>query len=158
MLTIAVALIISIHPARAEPMTLTVAQIRDLFIGLSGLDGYARVVKDGEREQVVRMPYSFSGGTLLALAKNTDSLKPVVQQFDSARSRLLLQLSGGTGKLTDGTSEHADYLVQLNAMLEKEQTIDLVKIKDEELGLMPPKSNPIPPSVLSQLSPIRAKE
>lgn len=153
---IAILLLLSL-PASAEPMTLTMAQAREVYGAILSLDGYQKIIRAGDQETAVRVPYSFSSGTLLALAKNTDRLKPVVTAFDTARTRLILDLSAGTGKLEDPEAQ-AKFLKELNEMLKAPQDVDLVKIRDAELGLGAPKNNPIPPSVISQLAPIRVPD
>jgi hypothetical protein len=85
--------------AQAESVSLTVQQTRELYVALSSLDGYDKVVKDGASEKVVKTPYAFGGGLRLAIGRNLLAVSPTVQAYDKANPRTLHSVSNGKDKL-----------------------------------------------------------
>lgn len=140
--------------AHADPVMLTVQEASEVLAGCTALDGHDRVVKDGAQERVVREPYKFSGGFLLAVAKNITKLREVMTAYQTAHNAKVMELSEGKGSL-DPNSDAARKIAVADAeILATKQTIDLVLISTKELGLDPPTSNPLPPSQIANLSKI----
>lgn len=131
-------------PARADPVELTIQQAANLLVGLNSLDGYQDSIKDGEREHVIVKTYMLGGGVRLAIGKDISRLTEIVAAARKADGGLQKQYPSGGPELA----------AEQDKLMAKVEKVDLIKLKVNELGLMPPTSNPIPPSVLSRLAPI----
>jgi hypothetical protein len=132
-----------------EPINLTIQQTRELYIALSALDGYDKVVKDGANEKIVKTPYVFGGGLRLAIGRNLLAIAPTVQAFDKANRELALQYSNGKDKLEG--EPLVKFQNESQKMGEAKTTADLIKIKPSELKL---DENPIPGSAIAGLQAI----
>jgi hypothetical protein len=135
--------------AQAESVSLTVQQTRELYVALSSLDGYEKIVKDGASEKVVKTPYAFGGGLRLAIGRNLLAVSPTVQVYDKSSRELFTQFAGGKDKL------EGEGLVKFQAEAQKMQdakaSVEVIKIKPAELKL---DENPIPGSVIAGLQAI----
>jgi len=132
-----------------ESIDMTNAQARELFIALSNLDGYDRVVKDGASEKVAKTPYQFGGGFRLAVGRNLAAAKSVVDPFDTAQKALFLQYANGADKLSGDAQ--VKFSTELDKLLAAHVRLELVKFKSDELKL---NDNPIPGTVIQGLQPI----
>lgn len=134
--------------------------IIDLVNNLAALDGKTRVIKDGEREQVVREPYKFKPGLRSAIAKNVANLKAVADAYSKTKDGLIGQVTGGMTQIAekhgetvnpDFQKQMADFQAVNNLLLAEIHEVRLVKIKESELNL---EANPIPGTVIAALAPI----
>jgi hypothetical protein len=115
-----------------------------------GLDGYDRVIRDGERERVVREPYKFDAGLRLALAVLENRVDVLIADYNKARSALIKSLADGGAKVPE--EKMSEFIEQHQVLLDKECEInDVGRIKTSELAL---DKNPIPASVLALLMPV----
>lgn len=130
-------------------MKLTVQEAQKISLGLSGLDGYDRVARDGERERVVREFYKLGGGLRLLIGINQNKLDAVLSVYNKERSRIIVGLSGGGNELPK--AKEGEFFERHNELLQAEQEIELKAININELRL---DDNPIPASVLAMLMPI----
>lgn len=147
----ALALLLVPTLGHAEKLTLTVRTATELLLGLSALDGSERVVKEGTAERVLKEPYKLPAGVRLAIARNIVTLRAVVGPVQLAYQGKVVELTGGR----EPSPEIARQLRAEELSLETlTQDIELTKIGTRDLGLEPPASNPIPPSILAQLTPI----
>ncbi len=130
--------------AQAEQMTLTYEQAGNAVVALLSLDGHDEAVGEGKETKIIKRPYKINGVTRLIIAKDAARLRDMVQVYRDAKQA---ELTGGTGKLDErGTEALA---VADAAMLKQTQTLELERIKPEDLAL---DTNPVPPSVLSGLT------
>lgn len=134
---------------RPETTKLTIEQADRVLAGLTALDGYDKVIKDGASERTVKVPYDLTGKLRLLIARDIDALTPAVKRFAKTRQEIVAQATAGK---TPDQAEVAKVNKSVQELLDSEEQFDLGKIGDTELKL---DVNPIPPSVLSQLSPIR---
>jgi len=134
-------------------MKLSLESIIRLNVGLSQLDGYDKIVKQGETERVVRVYYKLTAGFRLAMAMNLDRLQPIVSAYNKARNNIILELSEGSGKVPD--DKNAEFNSQDVDILDEIHTIKLTKIKENELDL---DNNPIPVSTLALLKVLLPKQ
>ena len=136
-----------------EKITLTTREIVGLFNGLSALDGYECIVKDGQRERAVRENYRLGGGLRLVIAKNLHHLRAVVDPYQQARNALVREMANGTDEIA--TKDMPEFLRREAEMLDAKHDVALVKIRANELHLgSEPNENPIPGSVLAALMPV----
>lgn len=115
---------------------------------LSALDGRRRVVKDGGEEKIVFEPYTFTGATRMAIARNIASLQAEQKSYEEARNGLIKQMSGG------GDTVPSDKVTEFTQEVEKllySDSISLKSISESDLNLT---VNPIPSSVIAALLPI----
>lgn len=157
--TIAAALALLSAPAWAADQKITLEQADKVLTALNSLDGHQKIVKDGGQEKVAIVEYELTGNTRKLIAKDIDILTPVVRRFGKVRQGLIKQYLGidtlpagdefsklsrsdEFKKLTDEIQK------QLDAPIEEE----VQKINDVDLKL---DANPIPPSILAALTPIR---
>lgn len=122
----------------------------ELLGALAALNGSPRVVRDGEREIVVQEPYKFGMGFRLAIAKNIYRLKELDLTYRHARDAVIMELSQGSGRVTD-----PDAIARLNIrdqqLLAAKQEIPLVSMTIGELNL---DQNAIPSTVIAALAPL----
>ena len=130
-------------------MKLTLQVMLGVAAGLRGLDGYDKIVKDGERERVVKEYYKLGGGLRLLIAKNLNLLDVQQVLYQKARAELVRSMLDDTGEIPKNKT--ADFLAEERKMLEVESEIDLAVIKPNELNL---DVNPIPGTTLSLIQPI----
>lgn len=139
--------------ATTEKMEVSVRDALVLLRGLRALDGYERVVKDGEKEKIVLESYKFSPNFVWALTKNHIALTKSLEAFDEARKRIIKDTF--KGKKIDPKTEDKEELAllegvndQLEVLLDKKDEIELCFITQGELMLS---DNRIPPSHLAAL-------
>jgi hypothetical protein len=134
-------------------LELSVREAAVLLRGLKALDGYERVVKDGEKEKIVTEHYKFSPNFVWAMAKNHITLNKIMEAFDEARK--VVTKSVFNGKIIKPDTEKPDELAllteandQLDVFLDKKEEVELCYITQGELSLG---ENRIPPSHLAAL-------
>jgi len=133
-------------------MKLSTQAVIDVYNALVTLDGKLRVVKDGEREQVVREPYTFGPGLRVAIAKNIANLKVIADVYAKGRENLILHVTGGRPMIDGNDYEKQLTFAVANAQLMAElHEVAVVTIKEDELKLG---VNPIPGTVLAAMAPI----
>ncbi|WP_457798070.1 hypothetical protein [Methylocystis sp. S23] len=82
------------QPAHAEPMKLTVKELREIKVGLQALmSGLETRIREGERDRVIREQYHFASAALdSAAAKDVvrveAALKPVETELSAALRRI----------------------------------------------------------------------
>lgn len=140
---------------------ITMEQADRVLNGLTALDGYPKVIKDGGQDKAVTISYELSGNTRKLIAKDMDLVMPALKRYGKVRQGLVKQYLDRDTVPDVRSDEYAklaatEKFKQLSDELQKllDQPIDeeLTKISDADLKL---DVNPIPPSVLSMLSPIR---
>lgn len=123
-----------------------------LLPALTSLDGRQRVVLDGGVEKIVTEPYRFSANTRMAIARNVAALQAEQVSFNAARNGIIMQMSGGAGKVPD--DKVPAFQAELLSLMEADcDGVSMRKISEADLNLA---ENPIPPSVLAELMPILA--
>ncbi len=128
-------------PAMAEK--LTVGRCVEMFGALSALDTFER---DGKK-----IPYKLGMKTRIDIARNLTALRDIRDSYEKASSALFLEVTAGSGKLTDGSDETVRYNVENRKLLAVEQDVTIIKIKTADLNL---DDNPISPMTLSLLQPM----
>jgi hypothetical protein len=141
-------------------MKLSTQTIVDLTNALAALDGYVRVIKDGDREQQVRQAYHFNPGLRAAIAKNIARCKAIADAYSKARDNTIYGLTGGLRELDPDDAHQMKEFRRVNDLFLAElHEIDLVTIKESELKLGSDKGlNPIPGTTLAFLAPILEEE
>ena len=130
-------------------MKLTLQSALAVAQGLRGLDVFDRIVKDGERERIVKEYYKLGGGLRLMIAKNLNLLDAQQTLYQKVRADLVRTMLDDTGEIPKNKT--ADFLAEERKVLEGEIDIDLSIIKSTELNL---DANPIPATTLSLIQPI----
>ena len=120
-----------------------------LRAALGELDGYLRIVKDGERERIVREPYKLGAGLRLAIAKNIARTKEPVEAYVTARNAIIRELANGDSTVT-GVKEMGELQQRDEELLKAEHDVELIQFKVAELNL---DANPIPASVIMAIMP-----
>jgi hypothetical protein len=131
-------------------------QVNELIRALSHLGAtYTKIVKEGNRDTVVHVPYKFgakSQAVRSAAARNLRLLRPHAEAFADTRNALLLEMSDGRGHIAD---EEKALSAQFNLAETKllrspvETDLDLAEITEVDLDLA---NNPIPPDVVATLA------
>lgn len=152
----------AVAQTRPENTTkVTVEQADRILNALAALDGYQKVVKDGGQDKVVLVAYELSGNTRKLIAKDIDILTPVLRQYGKVRQGLVKQFFNRDVLPASGSEEfqkmaQTDTFKKLTDEVQKQLDApvdeEVQKISDADLKL---DTNPIPPSVLAALSPIR---
>lgn len=130
-------------------MKLSIEQMIQINGGLAALDGYQKIIKDGERERVAQELYKLGGGLRLSIAKNKNKIEQILTAFQKARNDLVYQYGNGSASVPDDKAEA--FSRDERPMLEMEHDIDISAIDVDQLKL---DENPIPGTVLSALMPI----
>lgn len=130
-------------------MKLTLQMALAIAAGLRGLDGSDRIVKDGERERVIKEYYKLGGGLRLLIAKNLNLLDIQQTLYQKARAELVQTMLDDTGEIPK--NRIAEFLAEERKMLATESEIDLAIIRSGELNL---DTNPISVTTLSLIQPI----
>lgn len=143
-----------------EPKPLSLAQCVELYMGLTYLDGYDRVVKESGNEKIVKAQYKL-GESRMTVALNQGALRPIVEAANKTRQAMLADL--GPAPDEKSTAEQkAAYAKALAAAMDtfersmKEPcpvTPGRIKLGNLNLG-DGPDQNQIPPSVISAIMPI----
>src|SRR5207253_553833 len=105
-----------------DQMKLTMEQVLTIAAGLRALDGLERIVKDGERERVVREPYQLGGGLRLAIARNLNRLDAAQSAYQKARSDLVFAMADANGQLSP--ARMAEFAFEERKMLGAEEEFD----------------------------------
>lgn len=139
--------------ALADVVKLKHAQLQELSIALSALDGAQKVVPQGEAPaKVVHVAYEFGGKTRLAIARNLSALRRTLEEYEATRVQLLNQVSNGQpDKVQGDTALSAKFYELWRQATAEPAKIDLTLIKTDDLRL---DANAIPGSILSALTPV----
>lgn len=137
-------------------LKLTNQQVNELAGAISAMNGYERIVKDGEKERAVADTYKHIGvGLKSSMAKNLVALKAPAAAYELARQAIFRECSGGADSIDTKTDEGQQQMRRLNTLLAELATqthdVDLLTLKLEELRL---DVNPWPVTVLAGLGPI----
>ena len=131
-------------------MRLTTHQILTLINALASLDGYDRVISEGEnKERVVRDFHKIGGATRMTIAKNVARLREIADAHQKTRDQVIREISGG--KETVAQDQMVEFNKQHAELLAAEHLVQIDTIKEEQLKL---DSNPIPIAVLIAIQPI----
>lgn len=130
-------------------MKLTLQSALTIAAGLRSLDGYDRIVKDGERERVVREFYKLGGGLRLSIAMSLNKLDALQVAHQKTYSVLAMAAADEKGEIQP--AKVAELTKAQNDMLDAEQEIDLAPIEVAGLNL---DANPIPGTTLSLIQPL----
>lgn len=130
-------------------------QLQNARAGLSGLEGFERVIKDGERERTIMERFKYNSGTLLLQVKLMNRLDDLLRIRSSVQNAALRQASGGTGIINpqNQPTEFAAYAKIIEEMEAKECEIDLSPLTESDLDL---NKNAISAGVLAALGPLFA--
>lgn len=140
-------------PALAEDAPkskpLTVDQAIQVASGLAQLDGYDKVIGDGQQQRVVHVFYQFGGGLRWQIAQSIATLRPIVQAYQQANNELIFSLAGGNRNVPDDKAQA--YNAETRKMLDADSGVSLPMIRKSELKT---DENPLPGGVLTLLIPI----
>lgn len=133
---------------------LTPNQYSGLLAAHRALDGFDRIVKDGDNERVVRQSYTLNFGVRLKLAENIEVLEAQLRRFEAERTKLFF-VHAKEGSIEAGTEGAVAFSKAMEEAVTTVVDIDLNPIDFDELG----KSfDPYPPSVLSALLVLREEK
>lgn len=136
----------------AEP-ALTNAQCQEIAAGLSGLDGYTKVIKEKDGERAVIVPYKL-GALRVTISQTISTLRSRNNATEDARKALIVEISGGAPILPD-TPQWYKFMDEWKKVLARPCGVQIARIKIGDLKLGDgPDDNPIPPSVLSLIQPM----
>ncbi len=136
-------------------MKLKIAQIKTLHDAFSNLDGYQKAVKVDGVDKIVFVPYTLSGKTRYAIAKNLRILSTKIADFNKARDGLIIEVSGGANFIKkEDTDKIEKFVSLLNQLSEVEDEVDgLLTLSLKELGLEEETDlNPFPATVINGLA------
>lgn len=151
-----VAFLLLVTPAcaaeKAREVKLTTEQVGVLLDVLkSKMESYEKIVKEGDRERVVKVFYQYEIGVRMAIAKNIPPLEYAWKSADKARVDAMMALSDGTGIIPPDGPVAAKFQMAWRDILNREHTLNLITITEADLKL---KDNALPASVLAALLPI----
>jgi hypothetical protein len=132
-------------------MNLSINDMIGLLNGLAQLDGYDKIVveKKGE-ERAVRVGFTLSAQTKLAIALNRARLGDIVTKFNEQRNALLKELSAGNDTLSDPV-KLTDFRTQEAEMLAHHEAVTLTPISSDDLRLDDENNHNIVPGILVML-------
>lgn len=119
----------------------------ELSNALSALDGYEKIVKDGEKERGVRGPYKFGGGLRMTNGTNIKALADIVDTHGEAQKDIFNALRGDEDYIQDA-DDQARLAARLNELKPHPVEVEQRTISEDELRL---DINPIPGTVLANL-------
>jgi hypothetical protein len=128
---------------------LTLGQVIDVYNGLSQLDKYDDVCKDGATEKICPRWYKFDMTTRTTIVLDIAEARRIVDAWRTAQNALVSELSGGGAKVPDDRQQ--EYQAKLREALDKPSDVVFGKLRRAELKL---NENPIPANVLVLLLPI----
>lgn len=132
----------------------TVKEAMQILQGLKALDGFDRVVKDGNVEKIVNEPYKFSPNFIWMLTKNSVALLATVEKFELAKSKIIKEEAGADKRIDDKDTVKVQAVMEkINVLLEEKEELKLGMITMGELNLG---ENKIPPSALAKLGKLLA--
>ena len=141
-----------IYPAGAQdtkPQPLTYEQALQVDQGLHALDGYQRIIKDGQQEKVAVELYKFGPGLRVQIGLAIAKLDPITREFQDQNNKLIQKYSDGE---TEMSAKHLqDYLAAFKALKGTSTGLIIPHITIKELDL---EHNPIQGTVIGLLSPI----
>jgi len=144
----AVAMFVSTAYAEDQKF-LSVDQTIRVTNGLSQLDKYDGICKDGAIEKTCPKFYNLGMGIRLAIARNMDKGTQVGKIYTAQRQALIARLSGGNTKVPD--DKMAEFIVEDQKSLDAASGVTMEHIKRSDLKL---DENPIPATVLYMIIPI----
>jgi hypothetical protein len=120
------------------------------FAALSALDGRQKIVKDGGEEKVVVEPYTFTGATRMAIARNMSALAAEQKSYNEARIGLIKQFSNGADQVP--ADKMGEFTEEVQKLLEADcPDIKIKKLTEADLNFA---VNPLAPSVIAGLLPM----
>ncbi len=132
-----------------EPKFLSVDQIIRVTNGLSQLDKYDGICKDGAIEKTCPRFYNFGMGVRLAIARNIDKGSQVGKIYTAQRQSLIARLSGGGTKVPD--DKMGEFLAEDQKAMDAASGVVMEHIKRSDLKL---DENPVPATILYMIIPI----
>jgi hypothetical protein len=128
-------------------MKLTANSALLLLNGLAQLDGYDKVVKDGDSEKIVKTGFTLSAKTKLAIALTRKRVGDFVNPVFEQRNALLRNLADGGETLTDQVKIE-EFKKQEKELLEAEEEIQITTITTDDLQLDNENNRNISPSII----------
>lgn len=132
--------------ALPEDASLTVEQALNVSAGLQQLSAQDGIDKEGRPTKVY---YRFSPDLRIVIALNIDLGRNLQSRIEVAKNEIIMQKSGGSGKLTEETSPSA--MLEISKLYQAPSRVNFYRIKSADLKL---DENPIPGPVLSLIVPI----
>ena len=137
-----------------EPKRLTVEECVSIYIGLSALDSYQRVVKEPSGEKIISSQYKL-GDARMTVALDMSALKPIAEAANKTRQAILAEVGEGEPVKPDDQKAIARAQAMFEASMKEPCPITPGRIKLSDLKIGDgPDQNAIPPSVLSAIMPI----
>lgn len=135
-------------------MQLTVKQLGVLQVGLRSLDGYMRIIKDGERETTAPVRFKFGRGLMRTFSKNLRLIAPIMDEYDADKTALILSLADD-GSNSTPPDKMGEFVIENNKLMAATKDVELLTFKEEELKLgAGPDENNIPGTVLEMIEPL----
>lgn len=130
---------------------ISIKTARELDAAIRALDGAPKIVGKGDSEQVVMLPYKFSGGTRVALAKNKRDLKPLLDAWESEHQRVFHEVSPDGAAIPNISPLKTKFDEAMRPILEELHDVTFFPLKESDLQL---DVNDIPATVIGSLWPI----
>ena len=137
--------------AHADSLTLTYTDAISAFNGLAALSSYPEVVKDGGKEQVVQVPYSFSVNTRIAIARDIAAIRAAVAPIEQALQANARAIQADPKYKTDAERTAAS-TAAVEQATKTPIKLDLTRLSMADIKLEI--NTAISPVMLTQLAPI----
>lgn len=125
---------------------------------LAALDGYERMYREGETERVARVPYNLSWDLRMTLGENKDALERAIEAYLKCRNEIITRHAGGKRRVDPSNLAAVEACAEeVLALDEKDIVFECAPIDFDELKGKA-EVNPIPPSVLAALWPLRKQK
>lgn len=136
-------------------MKLTIGQAVDLLTAHKALDGYDKIVKDGNSEKIVKQAYKLGFGFRLLIAGNIEVLEGLVRRWNKERDKLIMHHANGDTTIPPNSPAAKLFAREMQGAMETEHDLNLDLIEFDELN---GGENDYPPSVLAGLMPVRKRK
>ena len=130
----------------ADQKQFTVGEVTDMLAGLSSLDGYKDICKDGANEKECVKHYKFSVGALTSIALDIEAMRPIADAAQRAHNALIGQYGGDIPDKSKAAFTVDDAAIRDKAA----PLLTLAPLTLDDLDL---KNNPIQPGVLALIRP-----
>ena len=134
-------------------MKMSINAALSLMNGLAQLDGYDKVIRQGDADRSVHVGYTLPSATKISIALNRKRIGDVINVFNENRNNLVREFAESGDQIKDPVKV-TEFRKREKEMLDKEEEFNLIIISIENLRLDDANNQNISPSLLIMIAPI----